>query len=145
MNRDIRAIAVYILNDFKHVHSKVYFNFSASIRKNFRAADLIIKDIRLIKNSQINAFFDDDFVENFSVTANRIDITEINTSISSTRAVVFKFLISKIVFVTSRKASQVERINQLNKSNVVSSAVNSVSFQIQFFNLDKEILAFFIN
>ena len=31
MNRDIRATAVYILNDFKRVHNKIYSDFSASI------------------------------------------------------------------------------------------------------------------
>ena len=31
ITRDIRATAVYILNDFKRAHSKIYFNFSASI------------------------------------------------------------------------------------------------------------------
>ena len=51
MNRDIRATAVYILNDFKHAHSKTYFDLFASTRKNFRAADLMIKDMKLIKNS----------------------------------------------------------------------------------------------
>ena len=30
MNRDIRAIAIYILNDFKRAHSKIYSDFSAS-------------------------------------------------------------------------------------------------------------------
>ena len=145
MNRSIRAIVVYILNDFKRAHSKAYFDFSASTQKNLRAADLIIRNIRLIKNFQANAFSDDDFVKNSSVTANRVDIIEIDISTSSTRAVVFKFSISKIVFVTSRKTSQVKRIDQLNKSSVVSSAVNSVSFQIRFLNLDKEVLAFFIN
>ena len=128
MNRSIRATAVYILNDFKRVHSKTYFDLSASTRKNLRAADLMIENMRLIKNFQAKASFNDDFVESFSVTVSRVDITETDTSTSSARAVVFKFLISKIVFVTSRKTSQIERINQLNKSNVVSSAVNSVSF-----------------
>ena len=128
ISRNIRATAVYILNDFKRAHSKAYFDLSASTRKDLRAADLIIKDMRLIKNFQANASSDDDFVESFSVTASRIDITEIGTSTSSTRAIVFKSSISKIVSVTSRKTSQVERIDQLSKSSVVSSAVNSVSF-----------------
>ena len=111
INRDIRAIAVYILNDFKRAHSKIYFDLSASIQENFRAADLIIKDMKLIKNFQANVFFDDDFVENFSVTASRIDIIKVNISTSSTRTVVFKFSISKITSATSRKASQAEKIN----------------------------------
>ena len=67
--------------------------------------------MRLIKNFQINAFFNDDFVESFSVTANRIDIIKINISTSSTKTVVFKSVISKIVFITLRKASQVEKID----------------------------------
>ena len=145
MNRDIRATAVYILNDFKRAHSKIYSDLSASTRKNLRAADLMIRDMRLIKNFQANTFFDDDFVKSFSVTASRVDIIEIDTSISSARAILFKFLILKIISVTSRKVSQVEKIDQLSKSNVVSSAVNSISFQIQFFNLNKEIFAFSIN
>ena len=49
MNRSIRAIVVYILNNFKRVHSKIYSDFSSSIRKNFRAADLMMKDMKLIK------------------------------------------------------------------------------------------------
>ena len=127
INRNIRATVVYILNDFKRAHSKIYSNLSASTQKNFRAADLIIKNMKLIKNSQTNAFSDDDFVENFSVTASRIDTIETDTPTPSIRAVVFKFSISKIASVTSRKTSQIEKIDQLNKSNVISSAVNSVS------------------
>ena len=49
VNWSIRAIVVYILNDFKRAHSKTYSDFSASIRKNFRAADLMIRNMRLIK------------------------------------------------------------------------------------------------
>ena len=128
INRDIRTTAVYILNDFKRVYNKIYSDFSASTRKDFRAADLIIRDMRLIENFQINIIFDDNFVESFSVTASRIDIIKIDILTFLTRAVVCKFSISKIAFVTSRKTSQVERIDQLNKSNVVSFAANSVSF-----------------
>ena len=145
MNRNIRATVAYILNDFKRAHSKIYFDFFASIQKNLRAADLMIRSMKLIKNFQANVSSDDDFVKSSSVIASRVDIIKINTSTSSARAVVFKFSILKIVSVISRKTSQVERINQSNKSNVVSSAVNSVSSQIRFFNLDKEILAFFIS
>ena len=83
--------------------------------------------MRLIKNFQVNVSFDDDFVENFSVIISKVDIIKIDTSISSIRTVVFKSLISKIVSVILRKMSQVEKINQLNKSNVVSFAVNSIS------------------
>ena len=126
INRSIRATAVYILNDFKRAHSKTYSDLSASTRENFRAADLMIRDMKLIKNSQTNVSFDNDFVENSSVTASRVDTTKVNTSTFSTRAIVFKFSISKIASVTPRKASQAERIDQLNKSNVVSFAVNSV-------------------
>ena len=57
MNRDIRTTAVYILNDFKHVHSKIYFDFFASTRKDLRTADLMIKNMKLIKNFQTNIFF----------------------------------------------------------------------------------------
>ena len=49
MNRNIRTIIVYILNDFKRVYNKIYFNLSASTRKNFRVINLIIKNIKLIK------------------------------------------------------------------------------------------------
>ena len=111
MNWSIRAIAVYILNDFKRVHNKIYFDLFALIQENLCAADLMIRNIKLIKNFQANVFSDNDFVESFSVTANKIDIIEVNTSTFLTRTVVFKFLILKIVFVTPRKASQVERIN----------------------------------
>ena len=145
MNRNIRATAVYILNDFKRAHSKIYFDFSASIRKNLRAVDLMIRSMKLIKNSQANVSSDNDFVKSSSVIVSRVDITEADTSTPSTRTIVFKSSISKIVSVTSRKTSQVERIDQSNKPNVVSSAVNSISCQVRFFNLDKEILVFFIN
>ena len=111
MNRSIRATAAYILNDFKRVHSKTYFDLFASIRKKFRAADLMIRDMRLIEDFQANAFFDDDFVESSSVIVSRVDIIEVDTSTSSAKAVVFKFLISKVAFITSRKASQAERID----------------------------------
>ena len=111
INRNIRTITVYILNDFKRVYSKIYFGLSASTREDFRVADLMIKDIKLIKNFQANIFFDNNFIENFSVTASKVDIIKIDISISSTRAVVFKFSILKIAFVISRKTSQVEKIN----------------------------------
>ena len=71
----------------------------------------MIKDIKLTKIFQIKIFFNDDFVESFSVIESKVDIIEINVSIPSTKAVVFKFSISKIVFVISRKMSQVEKIN----------------------------------
>ena len=145
MNQNIRATVVYILNDFKRVHNKIYFDFFALTRKNLRAADLIIRNIKLIKNFQINAFSDDDFIESSSITASRADIIKIDTSISSTRIIVFQFSISKVASVTSCRTSQVEKIDQLNKSNVVSSAVNSISSQVQFLNFDKKILVFFIN
>ena len=51
MNRNIRAIAVYILNDFKRAHSKTYSDLSVLTRKNFRVADLMIRNMKLIKNS----------------------------------------------------------------------------------------------
>ena len=111
MSRSIQATAAYILNDFKRVYNKVYFNLFASTRKDLRAADLMIRNMRLIKNSQTNALFNDDFVESFSITANRIDIIETDTSTSSTKVIVFKFSISKIVSVTPRKTSQAEKIN----------------------------------
>ena len=145
MNRGIRATAVYILNDFKRAHSKTYFDLSAPTQKDLRAADLMIRDMKLIKNLQTNASSDDDFVESSSATASRADTTEVDTPISSTRTIVFKSSISKIASVTPRKASQAERIDQLSKPNVVSSAVNSISSQVRFFNLDKEILVSFIN
>ena len=50
INREIRATAVYILNDFKRAYNKTYFDFFASTRKNFRTADLMIKSIKLIEN-----------------------------------------------------------------------------------------------
>ena len=111
MNQGIRATVVYILNDFKRAHSKTYFDFFASTQKNFRAADLMIRDMKLIKDFQANAFFDDDFIESFSVTASRVDIIKIDTSTPSIKTIIFKFSILKIVSVTSRKTSQVEKIN----------------------------------
>ena len=104
INRNIRATAVYILNDFKRAHNKIYFDFSASTQKNFHAADLMIKNMILIKKFQANAFSNDEFVKSFSVTASRIDIIEINISTSSTKIVVFKFSTLKIASVISRKA-----------------------------------------
>ena len=49
MNQNIRTIVIYILNNFKRVHSKIYINFFTSTRKNLYAIDLMIKDMRLIK------------------------------------------------------------------------------------------------
>ena len=145
VNWNIWATAVYILNDFKRAHSKTYSDLFVSTRKDLRAADLMIRDISLIKNFQTNASSDDDFVKNFSITASKVDIIEVDTPTSSIRAIVFKFSISKIASVTPRKTSQIERINQLNKSSIVSSAANSVSFQTRFFNLDKKVFALFIS
>ena len=50
MNRSIRATAVYMLNDFKRAYNKTYFDLFTSTRKNLCAADLMIRDMRLIKN-----------------------------------------------------------------------------------------------
>ena len=50
MNRSIRTIAVYILNNFKRAHNKIYSNLFALTRKNSRAVDLIIGSMKLIKN-----------------------------------------------------------------------------------------------
>ena len=111
MNRNIRATAVYILNNFKRVHNKIYSVLFASIQENLRVADLMIRKMKLIKIFQTNIFFDDDFVKSSSVIISRIDILKINTSTFSTRTIIFKFSISNIVFVILRKTSQVERIN----------------------------------
>ena len=111
INQDIRATAAYILNNFKRVHNKTYSDLFVSTSKNLRAVNLMIRDMKLIENFQTNAFFDDDFVENFSVTVSRLDITEINISTSSTKTIIFKFSISKIASVTSRKTSQAEKID----------------------------------
>ena len=111
MSRSIRTTAVYILNDFKRVHSKTYSDLFVSIQKNFHAADLMIRNMKLIKNFQANIFFNDDFVKSSSITVNRIDDIKIDTSTSSIKAVVFKFSILNVTFVTSCKASQVEKID----------------------------------
>ena len=145
INRGIRAITVYILNDFKRAHSKAYVDFSASTRADLRAVDLMIRSIKLMKNSQANVSFDEDFVENFLITASRVDITETDTSIFSAKAVVLEFFISKTAFITSRKASRSEKISQFSKLSIFSSAINSISSQVRFFSLVKEIFAFFIN
>ena len=50
MNPNIRATVVYILNNFKRAHSKTYSDLFASTRKNLCAADLMIKNMRLIEN-----------------------------------------------------------------------------------------------
>ena len=57
MNRSIRTIAVYTLNDFKRVHNKIYTDFFTSIRKNFRAADLMIRNMKVIKKILSKCFF----------------------------------------------------------------------------------------
>ena len=57
MNRSIRTIVIYILNNFKRAHSKIYSDLSTLTRKDFRVADLMIKRIKLIKNFQANIFF----------------------------------------------------------------------------------------
>ena len=49
MNRNIRTTAIYILNDFKRIHSKIYFDFSASTQKNLRVINLIIRNMKLKK------------------------------------------------------------------------------------------------
>ena len=49
MNQDIRTISVYILNNFKRAHNKIYFDFLASIQNNLRVVDLIIRNMKLIK------------------------------------------------------------------------------------------------
>ena len=67
--------------------------------------------MKLIKNFQVNISFNDDFIESFSIIASRVDIIKTDTLILLTKAIVFKFLILKIVFVISRKTSQAEKID----------------------------------
>ena len=86
--------------------------------------------MKLIKKIQANVSFDDGFVKSSSIIVNKIDVTKTDTSTFSTKAIVFKFSISKIAFIISRKTSQVEKINKINKSNIVSSAASLISFQI---------------
>ena len=45
INRGIRTTTVYILNDFKRVHSKTYADLSTPTRENFRAANLRIRNM----------------------------------------------------------------------------------------------------
>ena len=110
MNRNIWRIIVYILNDFKRAYNITYSNLSASTRDNLCTANLMINDMRLIKNLQTNAFFIDIFVKNFLITASKVDIRKTDISTSSIRAIVFKFSTLEIVSVTFRKSRNLKRL-----------------------------------
>ena len=60
----------YIINDYKRAFSDVLINLSISISNDFRAIDLMMNNLRLIKNFQTDVSFDDDFVKNLSIIVN---------------------------------------------------------------------------
>ena len=116
-NRDIRTITVYILNNFKRAYNKTYVDFFASTRKNLCAADFTINDIKLMKNSRVNASFEENFIKNSSIIINKVDIIKTNILISSTRTIFFKFSISKTGSATLNKLSQLYKIKWIVKSD----------------------------
>ena len=131
MNRNIQTTAKYIINDYKRVFNDVFIDFLTLTLNNFRAIDLMINDLKLIKNFQTNISFDDDFVKNLSIIVNKIIIVETNISTFS-KIIVFKML----VFVISSRLNK-SKINQLIVSFVFSIVVASTFNRSSFFNLKK--------
>ena len=131
MNRNIRTITKYIINDYKRVFSDVLTDLSTLISNDFRAINLMMNDLKLIKNSQADAFFSDDFVKSLSIIANKIIIVETNISISS-RTIVFKMFVSVIFFRPNR--------SKIDKSIASSAFLIVIAFtpdRSSFFNLRK--------
>ena len=91
----------YIIDDYKRVFSDVLIDLSTSILNDFRTINLMMNDLRLIKNFQTNVFFDDDFIKSSSIIVNRVITVEINTSIFS-KIIVFKMFVSVISFRFNR-------------------------------------------
>ena len=50
MNQNIRTTTKYIINDYKRAFSDALINFLTLISNDFRAINLIMNDLRLIKN-----------------------------------------------------------------------------------------------
>ena len=50
VNRDISAIIIYILNDFKRVHNKNYVNLFVPISENLYNIVLMNNNMKLIKD-----------------------------------------------------------------------------------------------
>ena len=90
-------IAKYIINDYKRVFNNVLINFLILTLNNFRATDLMMSNLKLIKDFQTNASFDDNFIKNSSIIVNRIIIVKTNISTS----LKIKFSITISVFVIS--------------------------------------------
>ena len=97
MNQNIQTTIKYIINDYKRAFNDALTDLSTSILNDFRIIDLMINNLRLIKNFQINISFNNDFIKNLSITASKVIIVERNTLISS-KIIVFKMFISVIFF-----------------------------------------------
>ena len=121
----------YIINYYKRAFSNVLIDFSTSILNDFRAINLMISNLRLIKNFQTDISFGDDFVKNSSIIINKIIIIEINIS-TFLRIIVFKMFVSVIFFRSSK--------NKINKSIASFVSLIVVAFTLNrssFLNLRK--------
>ena len=87
----------YIMNDYKRAFNDVLINFFILILNDFQAIDLMINDLKLIKNFQTNVSFDDDFIKSLSIIVNKVIIIKTNISTFS-RIIVFKIFIFVISF-----------------------------------------------
>ena len=99
INRNIRTTTKYIINDYKRAFSDVLNDLSTSISNDFRAINLMMNDLKLMKKFQTNVSFNDNFIKSLSVIVNKIIIIEINIS-TSLKIIMFKFTILMLAFVT---------------------------------------------
>ena len=95
----------------------------------------MINDLKLIKDFQADASFNDDFVKNSSNIINRITIVEMNIS-TFFKKTMFKSSIAIFAFVTSSRLSR-SKINQFIASFIFLTFVVFTSDRPSFFNLRK--------
>ena len=105
MNRNIKTTTKYIIDDYKRAFNDILIDFLTSILNDFRATDLMMNDLKLMKDFQTNVSFGDNFIKSSSVIVNRVIIIEINISTFS-KIIMFKFMISMFAFVTSFRFSR---------------------------------------
>ena len=135
INQNIRTTTKYIINDYKRAFSDVLIDFFTLTSNDFRVINLIMNDLKLIKDSQANASFDDDFVKSSSDIINKITIVEMNTSMFFKKAM-FKSSIAMFVFVTSFRLSK-SKIDQFIASFIFLIIVAFTSDRSSFLNLRK--------
>ena len=125
----------YIINDYKRAFNDVLIDFFTLILNDFCVADLMMNNLKSIKDFQADVSFDNNFVKNSLNIINRITIVEMNTSTFFKKAM-FKSSIAMFVSVISFRFNK-NKIDQFIASFVFLIIVAFTSDRLSFFNLRK--------